>query len=185
MSCVICIATSSSALIAGDGRAIDLDTGAIISENYQKVMRIRNDIIAGFTGSEQVSRCAFYDLPDNIETLSFFDIAKILCNGAKNRNEYTGLKGNIILAGVESGRIVLYRFSQNNNYTLERLTPMPIELLSIYPDNITHDILYECYSKYRESDGIAEVIKQVFKQVSSLSDSVNQNISCLYVEVPH
>lgn len=185
MSCIICIATSGSAIIAGDGRAINLDTGEIISENYQKVVQVRNDIIAGFSGTEQVSLRAFDDLPNDIDTLSFFNIAEILCAGAKKRHKDTGLKGNIILAGIENGHIALYRFSQNNDYELERIIPISTELLGIYPDNITHDILYECFEKYYDASGLYEVIKQTFKQVSSLSDSVNQNISCLYVEAPH
>lgn len=184
MSCVICIATPKFATIVGDGRAINIDTGEIISENYQKVIRIRNDVIAGFTGTEQVSRRAFDDLPDDVSVLSFFDISKILCAGAKKRHEDTGLKGSIILAGIEGSRIVIYRFSRRNSYELERIEPEFTELLGLYPDEITHDILYECYMEYYTTGNLQKVIRETFRRVASLSDFVNQSLIQLTVEIP-
>lgn len=40
MSLVVCLSTAQFALIAGDGRALDLNTDQIVCEDYQKVYRI-------------------------------------------------------------------------------------------------------------------------------------------------
>lgn len=185
MSCVICMATDSIAFIAGDGRAKDLNSESIISENYRKVRRINQNVIVGFTGTDNVCVGALNCLPDDCSVLSISEIAEILCLNARRIHCETGLSGSIILAGVENGKIVLISFGRANNYQISKRVPDTEEILmdNLYPDNINNDIFSRLY---RERNGLElnKIIKDTFHEVTSLSDTVNENITLLTVELP-
>lgn len=185
MSCVICLACNSFAFIASDGRAINAETGEIIDENYKKIRRINKDVIVGFVGTADVCESALMALPSNSENLTLTEIAEILCQNAKRLHIETGLKGSMILAGVENNRIVVCSFGRLNGYAIERTehTSDGATLEGLYPDNINSNIFAECFDECSDK-GFSYLLKETFHRISSLSDTVNENISFLTVSIP-
>ena len=185
MSCVICLSTESFAFIAGDGRAKDVCTGQIIDEHYKKVIQINPNVIMGFTGTDIVCMGAINVLPSNVNALGITEISEILCRNAKKIHESTGESGSFILAGVENGKIIVSSFGRDGKYTIDRREPHEGDVFfnSLYPEAITHDIFYECYCEFI-NDGLSRIIKETFRRVAEQSDTVNQNISLLTVEIP-
>ena len=178
MSCIICLACDSFAFIAGDGRAINSETGEIVDENYRNV-------IVGFVGRTEICEGALNALPCDTENLTLSEISEILCRNAKRLHDETNLKGSMILAGIENGKIAVCSFSRLNGYVVERTeyTSGNLTLEGRYPDNIESNIFAECYKECGDK-GLSYLIKETFRRVSALSDTVNENISLLSVEIP-
>lgn len=185
MSCIICLASDSFAFIAGDGRAINSETGEVVDENYKKVRRINENVIVGFVGCVEICEGALDALPNDTEHLTLSEISEILCRNAKKLHHETNLKGSMILAGIENGKIVVCSFSRLNGYVIERTeyTSGSLTLEGRYPDNIESNIFAECYEECSDK-GLSYLVKETFRRVSALSDTVNENISLLCVEIP-
>ena len=164
MSLVICLSTAQFSFIAGDGMARDLDTGEIVSENYQKVYRINSNAIVGFSGTDLVCESALLTLPSNVESLSITEIADILCPATKKFHEETGQKGSMILTGIEDNKIVTISFGSRNDYRLTRCVPTGEQLIfdGLYPDSITSNIFYDCYKESPDID-LNSLIKKTFE----------------------
>lgn len=185
MSCIICFACDSFAFIAGDGRAMNASTNEIVDENYKKVRRINQNVIVGFVGSTEVCEGALLNLPSNSEYLTLTAVSEILCQSCKKLHAETGLKGSMILAGVENHKIVVCSFSRLNGYVIDRTeyTSGNATLEGRYPDNIESNIFAECYEECIDK-GLLYLIKETFHRVSSLSNTVNENVTLLSVSIP-
>ena len=185
MSCIICYSCASFSFIAGDGRVRNYETNDILDEHFPKVIQINTNVIMGFAGTSNVCAGALNSLPQNTVDLSLTEIAEILCKNAKRIHQETGLKGSIILSGIESEKIATISFSHKNRYRIDRKEPGSNDsfLLSFYPNNVQNDIFYECYNEF-DGKNLNSIIKETFHRVAAISDTVNENISLLTVELP-
>lgn len=184
MSYVVLYATPSYAILGGDTRCTIGNT--IIDENYRKVWKLSDRLIAGCSGNANSTRHALYLLQNNIKKdFSPYQATKVLTDiisSVEYKSRFWGKYGNFIIAGFDEHECVdVYAVLNHEKREAYKLpvdvdTPLIIGMGSIPEPEIF------AYKEMATAQGsLLERIKTVICKAADISNTINKSVQFAYV----
>lgn len=187
MSFVVIYANEKGAVIKGDSRMCD-DENDIRSEDYQKVCKINDNLIMGYTGGVEftlrvLTETTFRNyghsgITDYVDALR----EKIIANIGNKAIRIKG--GCFVVAGIEDGRVRVYVARCNEEIFedgfVEGISNSKPYLFAIGTCDKSPDVFAK--EIFSATDGsLEERLNNIIYKVADLSKYVNRNISTVCV----
>ena len=197
MSVVIGCICKEKIIIMGDKRAVDVSTLESIDENFEKVARISDSIVIGFTGNYWAGKMLVEIIKQYAPKEYLQDVhlmKKLICDNigmAVNKSGVWDIPLNIILGGKDRlGKLSLILISSENGECISQ---------SVSDENIGYNLLANKQSygeilrkNFADFDvtlsnhaNIFEAIEQTVKDIAKVDCTVNDQICYEEIRCDH
>lgn len=179
MSVVLCYADKDKAIMASDGRVIDISEN-IVNEDYQKFYRATANTIIGYAGNLNACESVIKLLKKNkdfVQQLTFKSIFNFIVDYCKSfpKNIFYGF----MLCGIDNGKIIYGQIDAKSGSMMKYIVGTDVVCNGLYPpeipksSNLFGDNIGLCVRK-RES--LEKAIRDTIIYCSHRSRSVNDRI---------
>lgn len=179
MSVVLCYADKSKAIMASDGRVIDIN-GNIIDEDYQKFYRATSTTIIGYAGNYNACESVITLLRQNndfVSKLSFHSIFGFIVDYCKTFPD--GIFYGFIMCGIDNGKIIYGQIDAKAGSMMKYVVGADVVCNGLYPQEIpqSSNLFGEILgARVDNGEPQEKAIKDTILYCSSRSHSVNDHI---------
>ncbi len=183
MSIVIAVANMSRVVVKSDGLVNDIDTGEIISHDYEKMVSLNSNCIVGYTGDIELCRTIIgqyinlasnsnVDIHELRPTTIIYDLCELSKAMNTNNNEIS-----FLVTGNENDKIVLFGFTSKEGYEINNFTPEDNNFIKYITLGIDIQSNTMPFSKFYHVDKPIELaMNQYIRHISTIDANVNDHI---------